>query len=891
MSKINKGDIDFFVYNWSVEEQQENTLIRIYGFTKENKNVYVRVDNFTPYCYVELPSHIEWDEAKIQMVSNKLSNLNKKLYQPIKKDFVMRRKLYYAWKEKRKIKKQTKEEEKGDVKLPYKDKLFPFLFFAFRSTTALRNFSYSLKKEIDINGLGKFKFNLHENEAGVSPVLKLMALKKLPAAGWINVKGIVIPDADKESSFDIEISCSYENLKPTNDTSIIKPRILSIDIEANSTITSAMPDASQPNDKVFQIGCVSSINNIIKKYLFSLGKPDPKKVGLDVIVKIFKTEADLLVALRDFVREGEFNVIIGYNILGWDFQYMISRAKFTKCLSEFDTMGCLNGVHDKEVAPQFESKAYSAQKLIYLDSEGRLYIDLLPVIKRETKLVNYRLKTVLTHFELPNKDPLSAQDIFRCYREFTPESLGNVGKYCVNDAYVTLLLYEKLQMWFGLCEMAKTAHVPIFYLFSKGTQIQMFSQTMEYCMYNNYVVISNGYTPKDGEEYMGAIVIEPVPGKYKKVLSFDFASLYPSIIMAYNIDYSTLIPEPEQMLVDEYDQVKYMINWRKFPCYIKLSIPEKNIEQYELVENKDELEEKMNSLRKEHPKRILAIQTEKSDILDEDCHCFIWSDHSACEHDMNRKRKKNGEFSTAKRKIICGQRYYRFIKAEVGGKGVVPTLLESLIARRKATRAEIATNEKEIKSVLVRLMKNCMDNSKCYDFIESFRSRQKKFFENIENEVEMREKEDIKNIDELIERIEYLETLNQILDKRQASYKICANSMYGAMGVKKGYLPLMPGASTVTYRGRKAIEFISTYIPENHNGITVYGDTDSSHIYFPRIKDNKDANDLADKITKEMEQFFPKPIDKLVGNRRLLFTLNDIRKKINSVNHSMNIHS
>ncbi|MDD4931571.1 MAG: DNA polymerase domain-containing protein [Candidatus Colwellbacteria bacterium] len=1363
--KPSKGELDFFAYQWSVEEDNESTMIRCYGVTKENKNVYVRIDNFTPYCYVELPTNIDWTESRIELVSNKLSNLNRKIYQPIRKEFVMRRKLYYAWKEKRKEKKKKigidgkPEEGKGSVSMPYKDKLFPFLFLAFRSSSALRNFTYSMKKDVDIPGLGRIKFNLHEHEAGISPVLKLQALKKLPAAGMIRVKGIHIPDADKESTCDYEISCSYDNLFPIDTSEIIEPKVLSFDIEANSTITSAMPDASRPNDKVFQIGFATLINKVRKKLLFSLGNPDPKKVGLDVELRTFKTEADLLVSLTDYIHEGKFTIIIGYNILGWDFQYMISRAKYTKCFSEFDMMGTLMGKHAAEVAPQFESKAFNAQKLVYLDAEGRLFLDLLPIIKRGgEKLTNYRLGTVLEHFKLPSKDPLTARDIFRCYREFTPESLGEVGKYCIQDAYATLLLYEKMQTWFGMCEMAKTAHVPIFYLFSKGTQIQMFSQVMEYCMYNNYVIISNGYVMKDGDEYMGAIVLTPVPGKYKKVISFDFASLYPSIIMAHNIDYATLIPEGELYMVDTYDTEIYLTEWRQFPCFVKMSsidmfTPSKNIEEWGTVRNRSELQTKVEAMKEKYPGKLVGIFADKSEIPDEHCHVFCWADHHNCIvegtpvslgshsvpieklvdnkekvmswneqkngleysdqtrfydqgvkecieffmedgtsmkctpdhrfltsenkwveaknfnigvdrikigvnppvrdyeqemkdcygwylqigsykfktdtlheyqrllkftrllglvltdgsvasnrvtvflghsidvdnvlndiefltgirpaanrghsswtigipliisqymlvmsgvvigkrttcpgdiphflkdencplpiikeflsglfsgdghtpcynnsnkqltslafaqskeekyvesgiymmeciktllgrfdisviinkpiltkdtgnycikfqvitediikyhdnigfyycvhknqrlsaavsyfklrnnvwnqreevtnkvkilrdsgvklskaveiihkkmreeypiyneyyslpsksviadrlkpttiaktknakitfahkyfpstyeylasidalkfftsdkegvtygvdfeedvlptynlkvvfsksigmkkvydievkdnhsfianglvthnciHDMNRKRLKNGEFSKSKAmKVICGQRYYRFIKEEYGGKGVVPTILASLISRRKQTRAEIKTNSKEIKDKLISLIKNGGNSAK--KFLKEYEEREKDFFCDIDNDVE-KEKEENIDVKQCIERIEFLDMTNRILDKRQASYKVCANSMYGAMGVKKGYLPLLPGASSVTYKGRCSIEFISTHIPEKYNGVTVYGDTDSSHIYFPHIKNNQDAVDLAEKIVKEIQVFFPLPM-------------------------------
>ncbi len=838
------GDLEFFAYQWAVEENSDYTIIRCYGFTKDNKNVHLIVKDLKPWCYVELPTNIEWTAGKRQLVMDKINKIGKKDFQPMGGGkFVERKKLYYAWKKQNKNfknpqKSTSKNPEDNKVQLLYEDEKFPFIRVEFRSTAALTSFCYSIKKGVDVPGIGNLELKVHEQQLkGSHTVLKLLALKGLPAAGWIKARGIFASKEDKESSCKYEMLCSINNISASNNTSIVHPKIGSFDIEANSTITSAMPNAASPNDKIFQISICTLIKGKRKKYLFSLGKPDPDKVGKKVKLKVFKTEADLIVSLADFIKEKKLNVLIGYNILGWDFDFLINRAKFTKCLSEFDMMDVMNGRHCPIVGNGFQSKAYTAQKLIYLDTLGVLLLDLLPIIKRDHKLANYRLKTVTTHFGLPTKDPFTPQDIFRAFREFTPDSLSAVGKYCVQDSWITLLLFEKLQMWFGLCEMAKTAHVPIFYLFTEGTQVQMLSQVMEYCMYNEYVMINNGYVSKDGEEdYMGATVLNPVPGKYKKILCFDFASLYPSIMMSHNIDYSTLVPEPEgTYIISMYDTKEYLARWSTFPAYLKMNDEKTKTDIWQEIEDKDDLEEHVEKIRKKFSSNIILIQKEKSHIPDEHCHVFSFEEHSNCDHDMTRKKLKNGKFSVAKKKVICGARYYRFIRAEFGGKGVVPVLLESLISRRKLTRTEIKENSKILLKDFARLVKSKTDedvNTKDIPFVlkylEAFKVEQKEILEKVDEVIESTEAEVLseKECKIIIDKMSALELINKVLDKRQSSYKICANSMYGAMGVKKGgLLPLLPGAMCVTYRGRTALEFISKYIPEKHKGITVYGDS------------------------------------------------------------------
>jgi DNA polymerase elongation subunit (family B) len=91
-------------------------------------------------------------------------------------------------------------------------------------------------------------------------------------------------------------------------------------------------------------------------------------------------------------------------------------------------------------------------------------------------------------------------------------------------------------------------------------------------------------------------------------------------------------------------------------------------------------------------------------------------------------------------------------------------------------------------------------------------------------------KENKKEIEKILQingdkkKVNELAMLNNVLDKRQLAYKICANSMYGSWGVKKGYLPFMPGAMATTFMGRTNIEVVAKTIVEEYKGELVYGD-------------------------------------------------------------------
>ncbi len=679
-----------FTYQWNCTDNN----INVFGITADGQSVYIKVTDFTPYVYLELPENIDWN-AHVNTFSERLvSGLRDK---PVKKSLVYKRKLYYAHKN-----------DKGE------NKMFPFLFMSFKNKASINQLRFM--KPVTIPGICKdLVCKIHEQDA--TPVLQMTCIQDISPVGWVSVKGVTVPDFEKESLCDIEIVATWRNVTASTCTDVVDPLIMSFDIECNSSNPNAMPNCNKPADKIFQISISLTTSKSQEKYLLSLGNPDKDIVGCEV--RTYATEHALLCAYSAFIRINRPQVIVGYNIFGFDIPYMIGRAKHCMCLSSFDQQGYIAGSHAVEKTINWSSSAFKDQHFEFLDVEGVLFVDLLPLVKRDYKFDNFKLKTVSENLlKDATKDPLTPQDIFKCYETFTPKSLGVVGKYCVQDSVLVSRLCGAMQVWLGLCEMAKTCHVPIFTLYTQGQQIKVFSQVYKYCMSANIVVEKNGYVGND--TYTGAYVVDPVPGVYDMVVPFDFASLYPTTIIAYNIDYSTLV-----------------------------------------------LDEKMP---------------------DSMCHVIEWEDHVGCTHDNNKKVEK----------IVCAKHRFRFLK---DGLGVIPTIIQNLLQARKVVNGQI----KQLKET---------GGSKL---------------------------------------------LIDVLDKRQLSYKVSANSMYGALGVQRGYLPFMPAAMCTTAMGRKSIIKAAEFIQTNYGGKLVYGDTDSTMIVFPET-DTEKLWKLCEKIEQDMLCIFPKPM-------------------------------
>jgi len=528
--KMQKEQTIFFAYSWHLDPiQTQSTVIRIYGLTEKNENICIIVEDFLPYCYIELPDSITWSRTKTNQLIEKLNDLLKEK-RPVNYRFEMKKRLYYA-----------NITEKGEKKL------FPYLLCYCSCVEDIKQLSYKVRRPIRVGIAGQLNLKLHEDNA--TPIIQLTCQRLLPTAGWIKGLGKKVPKEYQQTTCDYEYRISWKDLFPYEKNSVGRPLLMGFDLEVNSSVPSSMPKAGRTDDKVFQISCVFSLQGSkeVEKILLTLGEPDPLE-GCEI--RCYETESELLMGFTDILQEKQPNVCIGYNIFDFDIPYLINRAKHHNIITDFDKQSFLKDSHSREKTIKWSSSAYKNQSFQFLDVEGRIFVDLLPLVKRDHRLANYQLKTVAANFlQGITKDPLDAKGIFKCYRlgmqggEKGRKALALVGKYCIQDSYLVVRLFEVLTTWIALCEMSKVTGVPIFSLYTQGQQIKIFSQVYRKSTHENIVVEKNAYVVKDSDYYVGATVVQPKPGVYDNVAPEDFSAMYPSIIIAYNMCFSTLVTD------------------------------------------------------------------------------------------------------------------------------------------------------------------------------------------------------------------------------------------------------------------------------------------------------------------------------------------------------------
>ncbi|XP_065820442.1 DNA polymerase delta catalytic subunit [Labrus bergylta] len=312
-------------------------------------------------------------------------------------------------------------------------------------------------------------------------------------------------------------------------------RVLSFDIECAGR-KGIFPEADK--DPVIQIASMVQRQGETEPFIrtvFTL-QSCASIVGSQILC--FTQEKQLLQSWAEFMRTVDPDIITGYNIQNFDFPYLLNRAAALK-VNLFPYLGRVRGIKSVMKDSNFQSKQMGRRENKTINMEGRVQFDLLQVLLRDYKLRSYTLNAVSYHFLQEQKEDVQ-HSIITDLQNGNEQTRRRLAVYCLKDAYLPLRLLQKLMCVINYMEMARVTGVPLTYLLSRGQQIKVVSQLLRQAMKQDLVMPV--VKTEGGEDYTGATVIEPEKGYYSvPIATLDFSSLYPSIMMAHNLCYTTLL--------------------------------------------------------------------------------------------------------------------------------------------------------------------------------------------------------------------------------------------------------------------------------------------------------------------------------------------------------------
>jgi len=383
--------------------------------------------------------------------------------------------------------------------------------------------------------------NVKVYESNLDPVLRLMHRTGIQSTGWMDSGEKCV--RSHLANVDIDLFCNdWTTLRPVARDDIAPFVVASVDIECNSS-TGKFPDANIPGDACFQIAislCKFGSDEPYDKTCLCYKQTDPTLEGCDI--RSYATEREMLEAFQKYLHKKDVDIITGWNIFGFDMEYIYKRAQINRCHYDFYNLGKLKDTDSELVIKKLSSSALGDNLLKLLPMSGRFIFDLFHEVKKGYKLDSYKLDSVSKLYLGDQKIDMAPKEMFARYKEGDPVKLKEVAEYCIKDTLLPHRLMKRLCTLLNLVEMAKATWVPVPFLVERGQQIKVFSQLTKKARELGFMVPTIRYGALPEEPYEGATVLEAQKGAYyTPITALDFEALYPSIMMAHNLCYSSFV--------------------------------------------------------------------------------------------------------------------------------------------------------------------------------------------------------------------------------------------------------------------------------------------------------------------------------------------------------------
>jgi DNA polymerase elongation subunit (family B) len=338
-----------------------------------------------------------------------------------------------------------------------------------------------------------------------------------------------------EIGFDVQYLS--DKFKGNIDWDINKISIQIIDIET-STELAGFPNKLTAPEEILLISLVDlATKNIVtfttREYT---GKNENK-----ADIRVFQDEYSMLNSFLDYWNHIGVDIVSGWHTDGFDIPYIINRISNIMGDDHVKRLSPWRMVTSRKVKNQFgkEDIEYSIAGISSLDFKT-LYTK-FTYIKQENYSLDYISSVELGVGKLDHSE-------FSTFKDFYTYGWNKFVDYNIIDCIRVFDLEQKMKLIELCLTMSYLAKINYEDVFS---QIRMWDAIIYNHLKSKNIVIPKKPSNTKSEQFEGAFVLEPVPGLYEWIVSFDATSLYPSIIQAWNISPETFVDVDESISVEK----------------------------------------------------------------------------------------------------------------------------------------------------------------------------------------------------------------------------------------------------------------------------------------------------------------------------------------------------
>lgn len=466
--------------------ENNGPIIRLFGRNEKNESICCLVPGFEPYFYVKVTGDI-----------NELCDIIKQTFDVVKKVNIV-----------------EKYEPVGYQK--NKKQMIMVTTYEPRNVPEIRD------SILEISGIEEVY------ETDILFKNRFLIDKNLHGMGWIKIE-------DSEEVFANNIYCDKvcksNNLLEIEKIANSNLKYLSFDIEC-LPFEGSMPQPDVSPIIIISLAFSPSYNNMDTIVLVA------KKTEQIDAVESFNNEVSMLNRFFDIIREYDPDILLGYNINDFDIPYINERIKKLADEGNIVDAGC--GRDGKSIS----HRKIGLMSLVSLT--GRVVVDVLPLVKNQFSLKRYTLRNVAKELLDKNKLDVSPAEM-EDYWNDNGDKLFKFIEYARRDSELAMQLALKLQLLERYIAISKVSGSLLQEVIDGGQTSMVENLLLRECRIHERVIPAKPseniiYSRnKSSENLKGGEVLEPKKGLLENVIILDYKSLYPTIMMAHNLCYSTVI--------------------------------------------------------------------------------------------------------------------------------------------------------------------------------------------------------------------------------------------------------------------------------------------------------------------------------------------------------------
>ncbi|KAF3353165.1 hypothetical protein VdG1_00637 [Verticillium dahliae VDG1] len=349
-----------------------------------------------------------------------------------------------------------------------------------------------------------FKYTQKKKSSGIKHEIQYMSTMSLEV--HVNTRGHLVPDPEHD-----EVQCIFWSIK------------------ADGSISVSQEAAGAMIQGIVLLSSDGSLAERVRR-----------QTSVEVVEEM--EELDLFVRMVEIVRTHDPDILTGYEVHGSSWGYLIERARVKYDYDLCDEFSRMKSNSHGRIGKENDRWGFNTTSTIRVT--GRHMINVWRAMRGELNLLQYSMENVVWHLLHRRIPHYSWSTLTKWYKSGIHRDMSKLLRYYLSRTRLDIDIIEANELIPRTSEQARLLGVDFFSVFSRGSQYKVESIMFRIAKPENFILVSPSRQQVGGQNALECLplVMEPQSAFYSSpVLVLDFQSLYPSVMIAYNLCYSTFL--------------------------------------------------------------------------------------------------------------------------------------------------------------------------------------------------------------------------------------------------------------------------------------------------------------------------------------------------------------